>query len=93
VRDSIQINKTTKDDVRKLFGSAKEIVSEEAGYEIWIYKNYDASAAVINHVFQYVPFVALVNKSPELVSEDVKRELVILFDANGVVKKSRLLVR
>jgi hypothetical protein len=89
-QQEIQIKKTTKDDIRKIFGDAKEIRFEENGVEIWVYKDYNASAAAANHVLQYVPFLTSSDRGAELISEETKKELVILFDETGVVKKYRI---
>ncbi len=89
-QSEIQTKKTTKDDIRKIFGDAKEIKFEENGVEIWIYRDFNASAATANHFLQYVPFMASSNHGAEIISEDTKKELIILFDNTGVVKKYRI---
>lgn len=93
VLNTVQPDKTTKADIKKMFGDAKEIEFKEGGYEVWIYKDQDTSAAAMNHVLQYVPLLPLIHGNAEIISEKTKKELVILFDSTGVVKKSRVMLQ
>lgn len=74
---------TTRADILATFGIAT-VVAFNSGYEVWIYK--DATGAP--RFLRYVPVVGL---GAGLIA-DRKRELVILFGPDGVVRKSRFVV-
>lgn len=94
LQSTIVSGQSTRADIKRLFGDAKEIVFDEGGYELWIYRDHNASAASVNHVLQYVPLVPLLNGgSPEIMSEQTTKEIVFLFDQTGVVKKYRVMQR
>lgn len=38
VKEHVTVGKTTKDDVRRLFGTPREILSDSTGEERWIYE-------------------------------------------------------
>ena len=75
---------TTRADIFAAFGTAS-IVNFDSGYEVWIYKDTTGAPRLL----RYVPVVGL---GAGLIP-DRKRELVILFGPDGVVRKSRLLVQ
>jgi hypothetical protein len=76
---AIVIGKSTRADVEAAFGTAS-ITTFANGYELWLYQVGYAKAV------DSVPYVNLV-----VSSADNKRELSILFDRNGVVKKYLLM--
>ena len=71
--------KTTKEEVRKLFGSPVKTSFTDGGLEIWNFEFTNVSADAIS----YVPIVNLFGAS----ASGKKKELVVLFDQNDVVKK------
>jgi hypothetical protein len=75
---AIVIGKSTKADIGAAFGAAS-ITNFTNGYELWLYQVGYAK------VVDSLPYVNLVVNSA-----DNKRELSILFDRNGVVKKYQL---
>ena len=76
---AIVIGKSGKADIEAAFGTAS-ITKFANGYELWLYQVGYAKAV------DSVPYVNLV-----VSSADNKRELSILFDRNGVVKKYLLM--
>ena len=76
---TIVIGKSTRADVEAAFGTAN-VTKFANGYELWLYQ-VGYSKAVDS-----MPYVNLV-----VSSADNKRELSILFDRNGVVKKYQLM--
>lgn len=71
--------KTTKADVKQMFGSPISTSFTDSGSEIWNYEMSKMSPDLVN----FVPFVGLFGSS----SSGTKKLLVILYDDNGVVKK------
>jgi outer membrane protein assembly factor BamE (lipoprotein component of BamABCDE complex) len=71
--------KTTKAEVRKMFGSPFKTSFTDGGLEIWTYELSKMSADAVN----YIPVVGLLGGSVS----GTKKELVVLFDEAGVVKK------
>lgn len=68
--------KTTKEDVRACFGDPKKIDFSQADKEVWRYE----------FVFEQIAPQNLVNPLFQKTT-GTKKELVILFEDNGVVKK------
>ena len=77
--DTIVIGSSTKADISAAFGAA-DVTKFSNGYELWLYQ-VGYSKAVDS-----VPYVNLL-----LSSADNTRELSILFDKAGVVKKYQLI--
>ena len=75
---AIVIGTSTRAEIEAAFGTAS-ITRFANGYELWLYQVGYAKAV------DSVPYVNLV-----VSSADNKRELSILFDRNGVVKKYQL---
>jgi hypothetical protein len=75
---AIVIGQSTKADIGAAFGTAN-MTTFANGYELWLYQVGYAK------VVDSLPYVNLVVNSA-----DNKRELSILFDRNGVVKKYQL---
>jgi hypothetical protein len=75
----IVTGKSTRADIEGAFGSAN-VTRFANGYELWLYQ------VGYSKVVDSVPYVNLV-----VSSADNKRELSILFDPNGVVKKYQLM--
>lgn len=71
---------TTKDEVRAALGEAS-VTAFPSGREVWFYR-YDASAA---RLVKYVPLVGRMTATGTEI-----RELRILFDADGRVRKYKL---
>lgn len=76
VNSKIIANKTTKNEVKAIFGSPDETSFTDGGKEIWKYFLVNASADAIS----YVPIVNLFASS----TSGTKKELVILFNNNLV---------
>jgi outer membrane protein assembly factor BamE (lipoprotein component of BamABCDE complex) len=79
VQQKIVQGKSTKADVKSSFGSPLKTSFTDSGLEIWTYEFSKVSADAIS----YVPIVSLFGAT----SSGTKKELVVLFDSNGVVKK------
>lgn len=71
--------KTTKAEVKAMFGSPLKTTFTDGGLEIWTYELTKAHADAVN----YIPLVGLLGGS----ASGVKKELVVLFDENDVVKR------
>lgn len=78
---TIVIGRSTKADIGAAFGAAS-ITPYAGGYEVWLYQ------IGYSKTIDAVPYVNLL-----LSSADNRKELSILFDRNGVVRKYRLLDR
>ena len=78
---AIVVGTSTRADIAAAFGAAS-VTTFANGYELWLYQVGYAKAV------DSVPYVNLVVNSV-----DNKRELSILFDRNGVVKKYQLMER
>jgi len=79
VSTKIVAGKTTKVQVRSMFGSPGKTSFTDGGSEIWTYELSNMSADGIN----YVPFAGLFGSSVS----GTKKELVVLFDDANIVKK------
>ncbi|UTY59720.1 hypothetical protein [Massilia sp. erpn] len=75
---AIVIGKSTRADINESFGSAS-VTKFSNGYELWLYQ------LGYSKMVDSLPYVNLV-----LSSAENKRELSILFDQAGVVKKYQL---
>lgn len=75
----MQEGKTTKAEVRTMFGSPFKTSFTDAGAEIWNYELNNVSLDAIS----YVPIVNLFGGS----ASGTKKELVVLFDQVGIVKR------
>lgn len=71
--------KTTKAEVKVMFGSPIKTTFTDGGLEIYTYELAKMSADAVN----YIPLVGLLGGS----ASGTKKELVILFDDKGIVKK------
>jgi outer membrane protein assembly factor BamE (lipoprotein component of BamABCDE complex) len=79
VAQKIFEGKTTKDEVRSLFGSPISTTFTEGGLEIWRYQMAKISADAVN----FIPFVNMLGTS----ATGTKKELTVLFDDKGIVKR------
>ena len=79
VSSKIVEGKSTKNDVRALFGSPVKTSFTDGGLEIWNFEFAQMTADAVN----FIPFVNLLGSS----SSGTKKELVVLFDENNVVKR------
>lgn len=79
VAQKIIEGKTTKDQVRGMFGSPVKTSFTDAGLEIWNYEFANVSADAVN----FIPIVNLFGSS----ASGTKKALVVLFDENDVVRR------
>jgi outer membrane protein assembly factor BamE (lipoprotein component of BamABCDE complex) len=79
VATKIVQGKTTKDQVREMFGSPMKTEFTDGGLEIWHYELTKLHADAVN-------FIPVVNLFGSIESGN-KKELVVLFDTNNVVKR------
>jgi len=71
--------RTTKAEVKAIFGAPANVTFTDGGLEIWTYEFARASADAIS----YIPIVGILSSS----SSGKKKELVVLFDEAGIIKK------
>ncbi len=74
--------KTTMAEVRTTFGNPMNTSFTDGGLEVWTYEN----VRVHEDPASYIPIVNLFAAS----ASGTKKELVILFDENNVVKKYKM---
>jgi outer membrane protein assembly factor BamE (lipoprotein component of BamABCDE complex) len=79
VSTKIVEGKTTKDQIRTLFGSPAKTDFTDGGLEIWRYEFTKVSGDAVD----YVPVVNLFGSS----ASGKKKELVVMFDASNIVKR------
>lgn len=71
--------KTTKQEVEANLGSASSVSFTDSGNEIWTYKH----ARATPNATSFIPIVSIFTRGAEVKT----KELIILFDKNGVVTK------
>lgn len=71
--------KTTKSEVREMFGSPGETSFTDSGLEIWNYEFAKLSADAVS----FIPIVNWFGTS----ASGTKKELVVLFDENDMVRR------
>lgn len=71
--------KTTKDEIRRMFGSPVKTSFTDGGLEIWNFEFSKLSADAVN----YIPIVNLFGSS----ASGTKKELVVMFDTQNTVKR------
>lgn len=79
VSKKIVEGKTTKGEVRSMFGSPVKTSFTDAGLEIWNYEFSNVSADAVS----FVPIVNIFGAS----ASGKKKELVVLFNDKGIVKR------
>ncbi|MCD2519522.1 hypothetical protein LQ564_24770 [Massilia sp. G4R7] len=79
VSQKIVQGKTTKSEVRAMFGSPAKTSFTDGGLEIWNYDFTNVSADAIS----YVPIVNMFGAS----ASGKKKELVVMYDDNNIVKR------
>lgn len=79
VSQKIVQGKTTKNEVRAMFGSPTKTSFTDGGLEIWNYDFANVSADAIS----YVPIVNMFGAS----ASGKKKELVVMYDEQNVVKR------
>lgn len=84
VSTKIVDGKTQQYEVRTMFGSPAKTEFTDGGLEIWRYEFTKVHGDAVN----YVPIVNLFGSS----ASGQKKELVVLFDQNGVVKRHSMSV-
>ena len=79
VKGKLTEGKTTKSEVRAMFGSPLKTSFTDAGLEIWTFEFSKVSADAV----AYIPIVNLFGAT----SSGTKKELVAMFDEKGVLKR------
>lgn len=79
VSQKVVQGKTTKAEVRAMFGSPTKTSFTDGGLEIWNYDFTNVSADAIS----YVPIVSMFGGS----SSGKKKELVVMYDEKDIVKR------
>lgn len=79
VSTKIVDGKTTKDEVRSMFGSPLKTEFTDGGLEIWHYELTKLHSDAVS----YIPVVNLLGSS----ASGKKKELVVLFSADNIVKR------
>lgn len=79
VATKIVEGKTTKAEVKGLFGSPSRTSFTDSGMEIWNYEFVNVAADAVS----YIPIVGAFGGSVS----GTKKELVVLFDLAGIVKR------
>ena len=83
IRQVLTVGASNKVDVARVMGDAK-VNTFRSGYEVWVY-NYKAGVPM------FIGFVPVVGALANVVDASTRdRELAILFDKNGIVRKYRL---
>lgn len=77
---NITVGKTTKADLDSSLGQATAI-SLDTGYDVWVYKNKEEAAGLT----RYLPAIG-----QTALFSGPKREVIVLFHPDGVVKKYRI---
>jgi outer membrane protein assembly factor BamE (lipoprotein component of BamABCDE complex) len=71
--------KSTKQEVRKMYGSPIRTTFTDAGLEIWTYEFKNVSADAV----AYIPIVNMFGAT----ASGTRKELVVLFNRDGVVQR------
>ncbi|MGF6920347.1 hypothetical protein [Paraburkholderia sp. 40] len=79
VSTKIVEGKTTKNEVRSMFGSPMKTEFTDGGLEIWHYELTKLHGDAVN----YIPVVNLFGSS----ASGTKKELVVLFNTDNIVKR------
>ena len=82
-RRALIVGSSTRADAERAFGLARR-VAFESGYEVWVYSDKRHVPPGVGLIPLLGPVIAIVG------AVEHERELVILFDRNGVVKKYRV---
>ncbi|MEC5162016.1 MULTISPECIES: hypothetical protein [unclassified Janthinobacterium] len=77
----ITVGKTTKTELDTALGQATAI-SLDSGYDVWVYKNKEEDAGLA----RYLPLIG----RTALFGPAHRREVIVLFRPDGVVKKYRV---
>ena len=79
VQQKIVEGKTTKPEVRAMFGSPLKTSFTDGGQEIWTYEFTKVSADAVS----YIPIVSLFGAT----ASGTKKELVVMFNKDNVVQR------
>jgi outer membrane protein assembly factor BamE (lipoprotein component of BamABCDE complex) len=79
VSTKIVEGKTTKDEVRSMFGSPMKTEFTDGGLEIWHYELTKLHSDAVN----FIPVINLLGSS----ASGQKKELVVLFESDNIVKR------
>jgi hypothetical protein len=82
-RQALTVGTSTKEDVGKVLGKAT-VNTFRSGYEVWVYSYKAGLPAFVG----LIPGVGMLSTAVDAVTHD--RELAILFDDKGIVRKYRL---
>jgi hypothetical protein len=82
VAEKIVEGVTTSAEVKSMFGSPFETTYTDSGLLIWKYRLDDVKADAVN----FIPVVSMFGSS----MSGTRKELVILFDENDVVKRANM---
>lgn len=80
----IHDGRTSKAEIRAQFGEPSNIDLTNDGSEKWSFKHINTTAKMMS----YIPIVSTIKKG----KNDVKRELVVLFDQKDIVKKHAFII-
>ena len=83
VESRIVVGKTTRDEVRTLYGSPLETKYTDVGLEIWTYQYDDTTGLNAENVASVVFTLGLAGSK----QTGDRKELVVLFDENNIVKR------
>jgi outer membrane protein assembly factor BamE (lipoprotein component of BamABCDE complex) len=79
----ITVGKTTRDEVRTMFGSPLETKYTDSGLEIWTYQYDDTTGLNAENIASLAFTLGLAGTK----QTGDRKELVVLFDENNVVKR------
>ena len=79
IHTKITEGKTTKAELRGMFGSPIKTSFTDSGQEIWNYEFSKMSADMVS----FIPGVSMLGSS----ASGTKKELVVLFDREGIVRR------
>jgi len=79
VNQKLVEGKTTKQEVRAIFGSPLKTTFTDSGLEIWTYEFVNVSADAVS----FIPIVGSFGSS----ASGTKKELVVLFDKAGLIQR------
>lgn len=83
-RQALTIGASTKADVTRVLGGDAKVNTFLSGYEVWVY-NYKAGLPLF---LDFLPVVGTLATAVDIATDD--RELAILFDKDGIVRKYRM---
>ena len=88
VQGKIVVGKTTRDQVRGMYGSPLETTYTDAGLEIWKYQYDDTTGLNAENIASAVLTLGLAGSK----HTGDRKELIVLFDENNIVKRFNMSV-